>query len=60
MKASADVLKEFGVASEAKVISAHPRPRGLEEYISGADKRHAREVVAILFKYPGWDFQVSA
>jgi 5-(carboxyamino)imidazole ribonucleotide mutase len=36
MKAAADALKEFGVASEAKVISAHRDPRGLEEYVSGA------------------------
>jgi 5-(carboxyamino)imidazole ribonucleotide mutase len=36
MKAAADALKEFGIASEAKVISAHRDPHGLEEYVSGA------------------------
>jgi 5-(carboxyamino)imidazole ribonucleotide mutase len=36
MKLAADALKEFGIASEAKVISAHRDPRGLEEYVSGA------------------------
>ncbi|HEY5346381.1 MAG TPA: 5-(carboxyamino)imidazole ribonucleotide mutase [Verrucomicrobiae bacterium] len=36
MKAAAEALKEFGVASEAKVISAHRDPHGLEEYVSGA------------------------
>lgn len=36
MKAAADVLKDFGIASEAKVISAHRDPHGLDEYVSGA------------------------
>ena len=36
MKAAADALKEFGIASEARVISAHRDPHGLEEYVSGA------------------------
>jgi 5-(carboxyamino)imidazole ribonucleotide mutase len=39
MKAAADALKEFGVGSEAKVISAHRDPHGLEEYVSGAPAR---------------------
>ncbi|HSY17778.1 MAG TPA: 5-(carboxyamino)imidazole ribonucleotide mutase [Candidatus Acidoferrales bacterium] len=39
MKAAADALKEFGIASEAKVISAHRDPHGLEEYVSGAPGR---------------------
>ena len=39
MKAAADALTEFGVASEAKVISAHRDPHGLEEYVSGAITR---------------------
>jgi 5-(carboxyamino)imidazole ribonucleotide mutase len=39
MKAAADALKEFGLASEAKVISAHRDPRGLEEYVSSAPGR---------------------
>jgi 5-(carboxyamino)imidazole ribonucleotide mutase len=39
MKLAADALKEFGIASEAKVISAHRDPRGLEEYVSGAPAR---------------------
>jgi len=34
MKAAAEALKEFGIASEAKVISAHRDPHGLEEYVS--------------------------
>src|ERR1017187_4157962 len=39
MKLAADALKEFGIASEAKVISAHRDPRGLDEYVSGAPAR---------------------
>ena len=36
MKAAADVCQEFGVASEARVISAHRTPKDLEVYASGA------------------------
>jgi 5-(carboxyamino)imidazole ribonucleotide mutase len=39
MKAAAEALKEFGLASEARVISAHRDPHGLEEYVSGAPAR---------------------
>ena len=42
MKAAADALKEFGVASEARVISAHRDPHGLEEYVAGAPGRGVR------------------
>jgi 5-(carboxyamino)imidazole ribonucleotide mutase len=46
MKAAADALAEFGVASEAKVISAHRDPHGLEEYASAAGKRGLRVIIA--------------
>ena len=46
MKAAADVLKEFGVVSEAKVISAHRDPHGLEQYVSGARERGLRLIIA--------------
>ncbi|HWD90955.1 MAG TPA: 5-(carboxyamino)imidazole ribonucleotide mutase [Verrucomicrobiae bacterium] len=46
MKAAADVLKEFGVASEAKVISAHRDPHGLEQYVTGARERGLRLIIA--------------
>ena len=36
MKAAADALAEFGIVSEARVISAHRDPHGLEEYVSTA------------------------
>jgi len=46
MKAAADVLKEFGLASEAQVISAHRDPYGLEKYASSAIKRGLRIIIA--------------
>jgi 5-(carboxyamino)imidazole ribonucleotide mutase len=42
MKAAADALAEFGVASEAKVISAHRTPRDLEQYAGSARERGLR------------------
>src|SRR5438046_2219574 len=39
MKLAADALAEFGIASEAKVISAHRDPHGLEEYVGSAASR---------------------
>ena len=46
MKAAADVCTEFGVASEARVISAHRTPRDLEEYASTAHERGLRVIIA--------------
>ena len=46
MKLAADALAEFGVASEAKVISAHRDPHGLEEYVSGAGARGVKVIIA--------------
>lgn len=45
MKAAADALNEFGIASEAKVISAHRTPRDLEQYVSGARERGLRVMI---------------
>ena len=42
MKAAADALNEFGIVSEAKVISAHRTPRDLEAYASSARDRGIR------------------
>jgi len=39
MKAAADALTEFGIASEANVISAHRDPHGLEAYATAARGR---------------------
>jgi 5-(carboxyamino)imidazole ribonucleotide mutase len=44
MKAAADVCAQFGIASEAKVISAHRTPRDLEAYAGGAIKRGLRVI----------------
>ena len=46
MKAAADVLAEFGIQSEAKVISAHRTPQDLEDYVSGAIARGLRNIIA--------------
>ncbi|MEJ0091598.1 MAG: AIR carboxylase family protein [Limisphaerales bacterium] len=45
MKTAAEALKEFGVASEAKVISAHRDPHGLEEYVSSAITRGLKVII---------------
>ncbi len=46
MKAAADVLAGFGIASEAKVISAHRTPKDLEQYASSAAGRGLRVIIA--------------
>ncbi len=46
MKAAAEALTEFGIGSEARVISAHRDPHGLEEYVGGAAARGLRVIIA--------------
>jgi len=46
MKAAADALAEFGIASEARVISAHRDPQGLEEYATNAAQRGLQAIIA--------------
>ena len=46
MKAAAEVLAEFGISSEAKVISAHRTPKDLEQYVSGAAGRGLCVIIA--------------
>ena len=46
MKAAADVLAGFGIASEAKVISAHRTPKDLEQYACGAAGRGLGVIIA--------------
>ena len=46
MKAAAELLTEFGIGSEARVISAHRDPHGLEEYVSGASARGIKVIIA--------------
>ena len=45
MKAAADSLKDFEIVSEAKVISAHRDPHGLEEYVSSAIGRGLKVII---------------
>src|SRR4029077_18355742 len=46
MKAAADVCKDFGVVSEARVISAHRDPHGLEQYLRDARDRGLCVIIA--------------
>ena len=46
MKTAADALVEFGIVSEAKVISAHRTPRDLEQYAGSARERGLRVIIA--------------
>jgi 5-(carboxyamino)imidazole ribonucleotide mutase len=46
MKAAAEALAEFGIGSEAKVISAHRDPHGLEEYVAGISARGLKLIIA--------------
>jgi len=46
MKAAADACAEFGIAHEARVISAHRTPRDLERYASTAHERGLRVIIA--------------
>jgi 5-(carboxyamino)imidazole ribonucleotide mutase len=46
MKLAAAALAEFGIGSEAKVISAHRDPHGLEEYASSASARGLKVIIA--------------
>ncbi len=46
MKAATEALNEFGLQSEAKVISAHRTPRDLEQYASSARERGLRVIIA--------------
>jgi 5-(carboxyamino)imidazole ribonucleotide mutase len=45
MKAAADALNDFGIASEANVISAHRTPHDLEQYVSKARERGLRALI---------------
>jgi 5-(carboxyamino)imidazole ribonucleotide mutase len=46
MKAAADVCAQFGIVSEAKVISAHRTPKDLEQYAGKASERGLRVIIA--------------
>ena len=46
MKAAADICAQFGIVSEAKVISAHRTPKDLEQYAAKAHERGLRVIIA--------------
>ena len=46
MKAAGDACAEFGIAHEARVISAHRTPQDLERYASTAHTRGLRVIIA--------------
>jgi 5-(carboxyamino)imidazole ribonucleotide mutase len=46
MQASRDVLSEFGIAHEVRVLSAHRTPDALSAYISGAPGRGVEVFIA--------------
>jgi len=46
MKPASDILNEFGVPNELKVVSAHRAPKLLEEYASGAQTRGIEIIIA--------------
>jgi 5-(carboxyamino)imidazole ribonucleotide mutase len=46
MKAAAKVLEEFGVAYEAKAMSAHRTPQAVAEWASSAQKKGFKALIA--------------
>ena len=46
MKEASDILNEFGIASEMKIISAHRNPHLLAEYVLGAHKKGMKVFIA--------------
>lgn len=46
MKSAADTCEEFGIACEARVISAHRTPHDLSRYATGAHQRGLRVIIA--------------
>lgn len=46
MKKACAILDEFGIANEAKVISAHRKNARLQEYVTGAEKNGVKVFIA--------------
>ena len=46
MKQAAEVLTEFGVAHEVRVVSAHRTPRDMARYAETAERRGLRVIIA--------------
>ncbi len=57
MKLAADMLDQFGVSYETKVVSAHRTPQLLADYASSAKERGIKvimQVRAVLLTYQVW------
>ena len=46
MQAAADILKEFGIAFELTIVSAHRTPHRMVEYATSAKKRGFKLIIA--------------
>ncbi len=46
MKAAAKMLKDFGVAFEAKAMSAHRSPKAVVKWVESAPKRGVKAIIA--------------
>ncbi len=46
MKEASDILNEFGISNEMKIISAHRTPNVLAEYVTDAHKRGMKIFIA--------------
>ena len=46
MRHAADILDEFGISFETRIVSAHRTPRRLYEYAAQAETRGLRAVIA--------------
>jgi len=46
MRQSAEVLNQFGIAHECRVLSAHRTPQETAEFVSGAEARGVEVVIA--------------
>jgi 5-(carboxyamino)imidazole ribonucleotide mutase len=46
MRAASEILKEFGVAHECRVISAHRTPELMAEFAAGAEARGIEVIIA--------------
>lgn len=46
LKNASDILTQFGVAHECRVLSAHRTPKQTVEYVSGAEARGVQVIIA--------------
>lgn len=46
MKGAKEMLDQFGVACESRVLSAHRTPKETTEFVTGADKRGVQVIIA--------------